>query len=457
MTLLPERATGAQRTATAERTRAALRSAQASTLRGFVTLAPEAAVERELERARGLPHAGEALAVKDNIHVAGIANTAATDSLRGFVPTTDAPAVARLRARGMVVLGKTNMHELALGVTSAFSAAGPVENAVARGRVAGGSSGGTAAVIGAGICDYGLGTDTGGSVRIPAAFNDVWGFRPTFGRYDAGGVTSISYSRDTVGPMASSLAGLAELDLALAVAGADPGGLVPEPRGRPLRIGVDLADLEACDDAVASGVREALAVLRAAPGVELVPLDLHELDRQAAALEPRLAAHELAPSLRGYLGRGLGLPSLEGVLEEIRDPYADRLISESLEATRNGSWSAGYHDVVVRSARVRTAFADVFRVGGVSAILRPTVPVVPPRLTDTTRLGLDARAAQFAAMTRFVRLAPLVGAPSLALPLGQLTGRSTVGILLDGLPGDDAALFAVARQIEGALRAPVSG
>lgn len=457
MTLTPERATGARRTATSERTRAALRSAQASTLRGFVTLAPESAVERELERARGLPHAGEALAVKDNIHVAGIANTAATAGLREFVPTADAPAVARLRARGMVVLGKTNMHELALGVTSAFSAAGSVENAVARGRVAGGSSGGTAAVIGTGVCDYGLGTDTGGSVRIPAAFNDVWGFRPTFGRYDAGGVTSISCSRDTVGPMASSLAGLADLDLALAVAGADPGGLAAVSLERPLRIGVDLADLEACDDAVASGVREALAVLGAAPGVELVPLDLHELDRQAAALEPRLAAHELAPSLRGYLGRGLGLPSFESVLEDVRDPYVARLMRESLEATRKGSWSAGYHDVVVRSARARTAFADVFRAGGVSAILRPTVPVAPPRLTDTIRLGLDARAAQFAAMTRFVRLAPLVGAPSLALPLGQLTGYSTVGILLDGLPGGDAALFAVARQIEGALKAPVPG
>lgn len=85
------------------------------------------------------------------------------------------------------------------------------------------------------------------------------------------------------------------------------------------------------------------------------------------------------------------------------------------------------------------------------------MPVVPTRLTDATSLGLDARAAQFAAMTRFVRLAPLVGAPSLALPLRQLTGHLTVGILLDGLPGDYAALFVLAPQIEGALKARVAG
>jgi len=152
---------------------------RARALNCFITIAPETLPGLDLAQAKDGQRAIGPIVVKDNIHVAGLPSTGGSAALRGFVPTEDAPAVARLRSAGAVVIGKTNMHELAIGVTSANAAFGVVRSALDPELVAGGSSGGTGAAIGAGICPLGLGTDTGGSVRIPAAFNGIWGFRPS--------------------------------------------------------------------------------------------------------------------------------------------------------------------------------------------------------------------------------------------------------------------------------------
>ena len=128
--------------------------------------------------------AGLRFAVKDNIDAAGFPTTAGTPGL-AHVPAGDAPVVARLKAAGAHLVGKTNMHELSLGITSNNAHTGPVRNPVDLLRVAGGSSGGSAAAVAAGEVDFALGTDTGGSVRIPAAFCGVYGFRPSTGRYSS--------------------------------------------------------------------------------------------------------------------------------------------------------------------------------------------------------------------------------------------------------------------------------
>src|SRR5947208_16749917 len=227
----------AKQVTSVELTQAYLARAEANRdLNAFITLDRAAALaaarpaEAELllgARRKDALH-GVPLVVKDNTHVAGLPNSAGTPGLRDFVPTEHAPTVRSLVNAGAVILGKTNMHELAFGISGyneAFFTAPPIgtRNPYDRTRIAGGSSSGTGAAIGARLAPGGLGSDTGGSVRIPAALSGGAGLRPTIGRYSQDGVTPIAHSRDTVGPMAQTVADVALLDAVMT------GGAVPAP------------------------------------------------------------------------------------------------------------------------------------------------------------------------------------------------------------------------------------
>ena len=188
-------------------------------LNAFTSLDPEAvlAAARAADRRRrsdgvcGLLH-GVPLSFKDNINVQGHATTAGTEALRSYRPDRDAAVTARLRQSGAIVLGKVGMHELAYGATSENPTYGTPRNPFAPDRTAGGSSGGSGAAVGAGLGPVSIGTDTGGSVRVPAAFCGVWGFRPSVGRWPTEGIVPISSSRDTPGPLARSARDLALVD-----------------------------------------------------------------------------------------------------------------------------------------------------------------------------------------------------------------------------------------------------
>jgi len=177
-------------------------------LNAYITVTAEAALSRahELEaevmrgRWRGPLH-GIPVAVKDNIDTAGIRTTAASDLFKDRVPSEDAEVVRKLKNAGAILLGKTNLHEFALGVSSSVSYFGPVHNPWAPDRIPGGSSGGSAVATAAGLCLGSLGTDTAGSVRIPACYCGIVGFKPTYGRVSNRGVVPLSWTLDHVGPL----------------------------------------------------------------------------------------------------------------------------------------------------------------------------------------------------------------------------------------------------------------
>ncbi|MBL4876142.1 MAG: indole acetimide hydrolase, partial [Cohaesibacteraceae bacterium] len=170
----------------------------------------------------GLP-----VAIKDNINTTGYPTTAGTTALLGHTPKENAPVIRSLINAGAYVGAKTNMHELAFGITSNNAVTGPVLNPFDNSRIPGGSSGGTAAAVAAGILPIGLGSDTGGSCRVPAALCGLVGFRPTTGRYNSNGVVPISHTRDTVGTIARTVGDVELFDQVLrsgpaGVSGAEP-------------------------------------------------------------------------------------------------------------------------------------------------------------------------------------------------------------------------------------------
>ena len=192
------------------------------------------AVITEVEPAEALPGPlhGKRLLVKDLIDTAGIRTTYGSRIYAEHVPARSAPAVERLVAAGAVVVGKANLHEFAWGVTSQNPWYGTVRNPAHPGRTSGGSSGGNAAALAAGLCDLGLGTDTGGSLRLPAACCGVVGFKPAWGRIPVDGVFPLCATFDTVGPMGKNVADIALVWSVLARSA------VPEPRLRGLSVGL---------------------------------------------------------------------------------------------------------------------------------------------------------------------------------------------------------------------------
>ncbi|MEO8166140.1 MAG: amidase family protein, partial [Betaproteobacteria bacterium] len=277
-------------------------------LGAFIALEPQRVLEaaRAADRRRtegktlGALH-GLPIAVNDNIDAAGYATTAATPALRDNRPSTDAPVIARLLEAGAILLGKTNMHELAFGYTTNNSAYGTARNPYDRSRSPGGSSGGTAVAVAARIAPAGLGTDTGGSVRVPAAMCGIAGFRPSTGRYSAEGILPLSHTRDTAGPMARSVADLILLDAIMAgeAARADKVALPG------LRLGIARAYYWADVDAGVEAITTAAVTKLQGAGVEIVEVDFAPLP--AGAFEARrcraIQLYEVRSDIAKYLAR----------------------------------------------------------------------------------------------------------------------------------------------------------
>ncbi len=370
------------------------------------------AADRELASGadRGPLH-GIPISLKDLIDVAGQVTTAGSRVLGERVATADAPVVTRLRDAGAVLVGKTNLHEFALGTTSDDSAFGPVRNPADTTRVAGGSSGGSAAAVATGMGLASVGTDTGGSIRIPAAACGVVGLKPSRGEVPVAGVVPLSYTLDHVGPLAGSVEDAAVLWAILA--GVAPPGLEAITAGN-----LRLRRLTGYFDAlVAPDVREAfesaLAQLERA-GATIESFEIEGTDAITQAYVDLVlpeAAHWHAPWLDTR--RELYSPTVHGRIKSGRDvPVLAYLTARQTRRSLRRAVDAALE--------------------GCDALLLPTLPIVAPSLgtADVTLPGSKSPVSVRSAMLRHTQLFNMTGHPALSLPApsdGLPVGLQLVG------------------------------
>lgn len=438
----------------------------------FITIADQRALARAaaLDRraadagAAGLgPLAGVPVVVKDNLCVAGVRATAGSRILDRFVPPYDATVVARLEAAGAVVVAKANLDEFGMGSTNENSGYGPVRHPAAPDRVAGGSSGGSAVAVAAGVAPLALGSDTGGSVRLPASFCGVVGFKPTYGALSRYGLIAYASSLDQVGVLARDTG-----DVALAMrvmAGADvrdatsfdldlPGEEVVDTAATlsGLRVGVvrELAGEGMNQDALAALARARSRLEQR--GAEVVEVTLPSV-RYAVAAYYVIATAEASSNLARYDGMSYGAregsdaDGQEAVMTRTRGKLLGR---EVRRRVLMGSFalSSGYYDAYYgRASRVRRKIADEMgrAFDGVDVLLSPTATGVAYRAGEK----LDDPIAMYVGDVATC-LANLAGVPAVSVPMGTGEHGLPVGAQLMAAAGADARLLAVATALAAA-------
>jgi aspartyl-tRNA(Asn)/glutamyl-tRNA(Gln) amidotransferase subunit A len=419
-------------------------------LRAFITLDAEGALARaralddDLAAGRGRgPLHGVPLAYKDLCHVRGLPTSCGTKTPEYFTSETDCTAVARLTAAGAVTLGKLNMTELALGPFGDNPHHGDVDNPWRAGHVAGGSSSGSGAAVAAGLAYGALGSDTGGSIRLPAACCGIVGVKPTYGRVSRAGAMPLSWSLDHLGPMARTVR-----DAALmlqVIAGHDPrdgtssrrpvGDLLAALERPPAGLRVALPENYYFDGVAAAAraaVEEAAGVL-AGLGVRVHTLRLPDpavladvanvLARsESAAIHARVVRdrpHELGAAVRSRLEVGFHISA-----------------HDYLQAGR------------LRARLAREFVAEVF--AETDAVLAPAIPEPPPALDAVTDGAVDEIVRRMGRFSRLTRPFNALGLPAVALPCGMVPDGRPLGLQIVGRPFDEATVLRLAHAYEQA-------
>ena len=397
------------------------------------------------------PLHGIPLGIKDNIGLEGLRTTAGSKVLADWVPDEDATVAARLKGAGAIVIGKTNMHEFAWGGTSANPHYGFVRNPWNTDRFPAGSSGGSGAAVAARLCFGALGTDTGGSIRLPSAINGIVGIRPTIGRVSNHGVIPLAWSMDTVGPMARTVE-----DCAImfgAIAGHDPkdAGSAAVPvtdytadlaRGvGGIRVGIVPGYFfNHLQPPVHDAVRGALGVLE---GLGAVVVDV-EIEHIHGNISAQLTVESCEPST--YHQRWL---------RERPEDYGDdvRLLLEI------GEMHLATHYIQAQRYRslLRREFMEAFK--DVDVFICPTLPFTATRVGEmSVMIENGVEEDMLAAIMQFTGVPSLTGLPSLAVPCGYDDEGLPVGMQIIGRPFDEATLFRVGAAFQAAseyhVRAP---
>jgi aspartyl-tRNA(Asn)/glutamyl-tRNA(Gln) amidotransferase subunit A len=400
---------------------------------------------RKSYRDRGPLH-GIPISLKDNIYTEGIRTTAGSKILKDFVPQHDAPVVARLKEAGAVLLGKTNMHEFAYGVTSNNPHYGPVRNPWDLARIPGGSSGGSAAAVAAGLCFGSIGTDTGGSIRIPAALCGVVGIKPTFGRVSVKDVIPLAPHLDCVGPLARTSADAANMLDPIIVRDKGEPTLQSAARSsrvhRRFRLGLPKGFFsDVISPEVQFAFEQALRILRKS-NCNLkevsIPL-LFETEDAGNQIAWAEAAH--------YHQRAGWFPTRAG---EYGEDVRTRLeLGAKVSAT-----------AYLQAMELRYSFIERFHAAmagsNLDALVVPTTPIPAPIIGEETTMVCGANHPTRSLLLRLNRPANLGGLPAISVPCGFTPEDLPVGLQLIGAATAESLLLQIARMFELAspLRQP---
>ena len=425
--------------------------------RGEQALAEAAKLDEQQAAGRPLgPLHGIPLGIKDNLFTAGTTTSAGTALLGSFVPAQDAAVVRLLRAAGALVLGKTNLHECSLGVTSNNPHYGAVRNPYDPLRIPGGSSGGSGAAVAARLCSAAIGTDTGGSVRIPAALCGVVGFKPTLGRVSRSRMFGLSWSYDVIGPIARSVEDAAVL-LRVASSGRPPlDGLIPgagnRVRLRGVRIGIpdgyfandNIADVDDVLKQTYKRLEQAGAIL-----VPVTVADVEQaIDTGSLTVIPEAvvlieqALHEagIAGGIAANLDR-FGADVRKALGSQV-GPGADKIVPAFV-----------YAEAMARKLpAIRRGFADAL--AGVDVLLTATTPATASPIAESTEMLHNGRTVDtFETFTRYTSCVSMAGLPAISIPAGVGQGGLPVGVQLVGPAWSEAKLFGIALAYEHLLNA----
>ena len=409
-----------------------------SRLNAFITVTGEMALreaeQRDRELAGGIdrgPLHGIPIAHKDLMRTKGVRTTAGSRIYANYIPQRDAAIVTRLHDAGAVSVGKTGLHELAYGITSNNPHFGAIHNPWDLARIPGGSSGGSAVAVAAGIVPFTTGTDTGGSIRVPASFCGIVGLKPTFGRVNIRGVLPLGFSQDHVGPLTRTVRDAA---IALQAMLDDPTGYVPpaDPDLTGLRIGWPKNFfMEQVDPQVETAVRTAFQTA-AALGARLIELEMPDMNALRAAAATCLLV-EAVTVVRPYLDRRADFGA--DVLAML-DQGKAILAIDYIEAQRT-------------RRRIGRQFAKLFE--QVDCIFTPTTPITAPKIGQTSVEIRGVTEEVRTAATRFTRVMNALGLPAISIPCGFSRSGLPIGLQIIAAARQEDLLLRVAAAMEDAL------
>jgi aspartyl-tRNA(Asn)/glutamyl-tRNA(Gln) amidotransferase subunit A len=436
-----------------------------TSLNAFNTVSAERALERaaEIDRTRGkftaAPLAGVPVAVKDNICTRGLRTTASSRMLETFVPPYDATVIERLHEAGAVVVGKTNCDEFAMGSSNENSAFGPAKNPWKLDRIPGGSSGGSAVAVAAGMAPLSLGSDTGGSIRQPAAMCGIVGLKPTYGRVSRYGLLAFGSSLDQIGPFTHSardaaiaLGVISGADRADATCASRPvddyeAALTGDVKG--LRIGVPARMLASgVDPDISRALSGALDMLRAR-GAAVVDIDLPHA-KYAISVYYLVATAEASSNLARYDGARYGLRAADTDLSAMYMKSREKGFgAEVKRRIMLGTYvlSAGYYDAYYLKAQqvrtlIRRDYDEAFKT--VDVVAMPTSPIPAFKIGEKMADPLQMYLADI-----FTVSANLAGLPAISVPCGfTADDQLPIGLQLTGRPFDESTLLRIADAYE---------